>query len=236
MTSNEVREKILSMMELLERDGTKDLVKFMKSSDYFTAPASIGFHSNKIGGLAEHSYLVTKVLGEKVLQYKKELEGAGYDNLNETVIICGLFHDMCKVNFYKEGGDPATHAQMKYLGSWYSPDNPISKKRASQLIEHFKKGGVVNNLPEGEVEWTVDDKFPIGHGEKSVIMLRDFIKLTVSEMLAIRWHMMMFDPSIHFKYPYGFAFAKAQEEPLVTLLATADLEATFVLEEKKVDK
>ena len=37
--------------------------------------------------------------------------------------------------------------------------------------------------------YTTDDKLPFGHGEKSVFMISQFIKLTKEEILMIRWHM-----------------------------------------------
>lgn len=37
--------------------------------------------------------------------------------------------------------------------------------------------------------YTVDDKIPYGHGEKSVMMLEEYIKLKPVERYAIRWHM-----------------------------------------------
>lgn len=37
--------------------------------------------------------------------------------------------------------------------------------------------------------YTIDDKFPYGHGEKSVIMIQECMKLTTEELMAIRWHM-----------------------------------------------
>lgn len=40
------------------------------------------------------------------------------------------------------------------------------------------------------VPWyDVEDSLPLGHGDKSVIMLQNFIRLTQEEMLGIRWHM-----------------------------------------------
>ncbi len=35
----------------------------------------------------------------------------------------------------------------------------------------------------------IDDGFPFGHGEKSVMYLVPFISLSVEELLMIRWHM-----------------------------------------------
>ena len=37
--------------------------------------------------------------------------------------------------------------------------------------------------------YTYADLFPIGHGEKSVIILQKYIDLSFAEALAIRWHM-----------------------------------------------
>ena len=79
--------------------------------------------------------------------------------------------------------------------------------------------------------YKVQDIFPMGHGEKSVSILQDFITLSAEEKLAIRWHMTAFDPAIHFGYPSGFAFREAAKQyPLVTLLFTADYEASQIVE------
>lgn len=78
--------------------------------------------------------------------------------------------------------------------------------------------------------YLVKDQFPMGHGEKSLSILQDFIFLTTEEKLAIRWHMVAFDPGIHFNYPSGFPFREASKIPLVVLLFTADYEASQIVE------
>ena len=51
----------------------------------------------------------------------------------------------------------------------------------------------VKNKETGKWEqvpyYTVDDKIPYGHGEKSVMMIEQYIKLKPYERMAIRWHM-----------------------------------------------
>ena len=42
--------------------------------------------------------------------------------------------------------------------------------------------------------YTIDDTIPYGHGEKSVMMISEYIKLTVEEKYAIRWHMGFTEP------------------------------------------
>ena len=79
--------------------------------------------------------------------------------------------------------------------------------------------------------YTVKDKFPYGHGEKSVLLLQRFIKLKRDEVLAIRWHMGGFTPGI-VDYSISQAFSEAAKvTPLVILLHMADLEATYLKEQ-----
>ena len=72
-----------------------------------------------------------------------------------------------------------------------------------------------------------EDKYPLGHGSKSVIFLQQFIKLTMEEIMAINWHMGFSVPKEDYGY-LGDAFAKY---PLAVALHEADLEATYLLEE-----
>lgn len=226
MENEEIRGEVLSLLNAVKRDGMSDLVKFLEESDFFKAPCSMAFHLCRVGGLAEHSLNVYKLLKEKVERFKIEVP-------SESVIICGLLHDLCKVNLYKIGGEDATDAQMKYLRTWYNPVNKVSKKYASKLIEYFKGGGSGKDIPQSEPEWTIEDKFPFGHGEKSVSVAQDFIKLTLEEKLAIRWHLLAFDAGIHFNFPSGYPFRTASENPLVILTFTADYEASQILEVEK---
>ena len=71
--------------------------------------------------------------------------------------------------------------------------------------------------------YTVDDTIPYGHGEKSVMMLSEFISLTSEEKYAIRWHMGFTEPKELYS-TIGVAFKKY---PLALLLFEADLESTY---------
>lgn len=73
--------------------------------------------------------------------------------------------------------------------------------------------------------------FPMGHGEKSVIMLLTLgIKLTADEMAAIRWHMSSWEmpfQSYEARSSIGAAYDKY---PLVSIVQAADNMATHILE------
>lgn len=71
--------------------------------------------------------------------------------------------------------------------------------------------------------YTIDDQIPYGHGEKSVMMISEFIKLTPEEKYAIRWHMGFTEP----KEVYNTIGAAYKKYPLALLLFEADLEATY---------
>ena len=71
--------------------------------------------------------------------------------------------------------------------------------------------------------YTIDDTIPYGHGEKSVMMLTEYIKLTNEEKYAIRWHMGFTEPKELFS-TLGEAYKKY---PSALLLHEADLETTY---------
>lgn len=145
------------------------------STDFFIAPCSRDHHLNVKGGLAIHSWNVYTLLKEKNKRYKLGLS-------KDTMIICGLLHDLCKTNFYKGTDDG----------------------------------------------YVYDEKLPLGHGEKSVILLMRYIELTIQEMCMIRWHMSGFDISPYGKSSYYNAI---KMYPACLALHTADYESTIFLEE-----
>lgn len=94
-TTREQFEEIV--YSTIKREGIKQLMEYISASDFFIAPASKNQHSAYEGGLAEHSINVYQRLRNLV-----EMEYGGFDVFSEeSVAICGLFHDVCKIDFYK---------------------------------------------------------------------------------------------------------------------------------------
>lgn len=88
--------------------------------------------------------------------------------------------------------------------------------------------GIWEKVPGYEVDYS---NLPLGHGEKSVIMLLYFgLNLTKDEMLAIRWHMTAWD--LAFQSPEQRAnLQKAREiAPLCVIIQCADGLSTSLLE------
>ena len=74
--------------------------------------------------------------------------------------------------------------------------------------------------------YTVEDTIPYGHGEKSVMMITEYMKLTVEEKYAIRWHMGLSEP----KELYGTIGNAFTKYPLALMLFEADLESTYLFD------
>lgn len=72
--------------------------------------------------------------------------------------------------------------------------------------------------------YTVEDTIPYGHGEKSVMMITEYMKLSVEEKYCIRWHMGFSEP----KELYGTLGEAFKKYPLALLLHEADLEASYL--------
>lgn len=137
-------------------DGIDNLGNWLSNkTDYFKAPASTRYHSDFEGGLVIHSLNVADKLNELTAKNGLKWERT------ESVALIGLFHDICKANYY------------------------------TVEMRNKKINGVWDQVPF----YTVDEKLPLGHGEKSVILLQRFIHLTQEEVLCIRWHMGAYEPS-----------------------------------------
>lgn len=75
--------------------------------------------------------------------------------------------------------------------------------------------------------YKVQDDFPIGHGEKSVVMLQYYIGFTKQEIIMIRWHMGNTEPKemmMNLSNAYNLF-------PAAAALHTADMEASYLLED-----
>lgn len=80
----------------IKRPGAADLLEWLESTDFFTAPASTRFHGNYEGGLCEHSIHVWEELVRLLKAYPEVKVSA------ETAAIVSLLHDLCKIGCYKQ--------------------------------------------------------------------------------------------------------------------------------------
>ena len=79
----------------ITRPGSRDLLDWLETTDFFTAPASTRFHGDHEGGLCEHSINVFEEI-VRLLKAYPEIQISG-----ETAAIITLLHDLCKIGCYK---------------------------------------------------------------------------------------------------------------------------------------
>ncbi|MDR0856589.1 MAG: hydrolase [Clostridiales bacterium] len=86
--------------EHIKREGAAALREYLLTkSDFFSAPASAKFHSAFAGGLCAHSVNVYNKLVSLLAAQFGETWREKY--APESVAVCGLLHDICKVDCYR---------------------------------------------------------------------------------------------------------------------------------------
>ena len=112
MDIEEVQEKFVEIFNThINREGSENLLDWLITTDFFTAPASTRFHSAYEGGLCQHSINVY----ERYVKILKNEYGEDFTKKisMESVAIISLLHDVCKVNFYK-----TEYRNVKVDGNW----------------------------------------------------------------------------------------------------------------------
>lgn len=211
----EMRERFENLLLSTKREGMDELIQYIRKSDFYTAPASCKYHNAVRGGLLNHSLNVYDILKEKLgTDANWPTEEKKIDFPEESIIITALLHDICKTYFYKESSRNVKH---------YEPEI---------VAEEVAKGGYAKSDAGGKFVWVsertyeVDDRIPYGHGEKSVMMIEKFIRLTGPERYMIRWHMGFSVP----KEEWGTFSAAIQKYPMVLAIFEADMEASHFLD------
>lgn len=88
-----LKEEFTRLLQETNRDGIENLLQWLETeTDFYSAPASSQFHGAFYGGLLLHSMSVYK--------YLKNFTKALQDIKEDTLVISGLLHDLCKVNFF----------------------------------------------------------------------------------------------------------------------------------------
>lgn len=193
-------------MAKVTRPGVDKLMDYIRSSDFYTAPASTRFHLSCEGGLLQHSLNVLDALRNLLDRswpsgdYVFLAAGCIVDKIpEESVIIMALLHDICKTYFYS-----------------------VSTRNAKN-----EKTGQWEKVPF----YTIDDKMPLGHGAKSAMIIKQYMELTTKEMYAI-WHHMGFSDGAE---PASVGKA-VEMHPICLALQTADMMASKFMEAEAGNK
>lgn len=136
------------------------------------------------------------------------------------------------LNVYHRLKDECEHTNFQDLGMEKPSDETIAIVGLLHdlcKVNTYKVGKKNQKQEDGSWKevpyYTVEDDLPYGHGEKSVMMISGFMKLTRDEMYAIRWHMGGFDDAVK---GGSFCLNKVYKVcPLALLAHIADQKATW---------
>ena len=134
-------------------------------------------------------------VAKTLLSFTKRLELKWEDE--RSPLIVGMFHDFCKLDNYQ--------------------------RTSSKLLI-----SIGESQPEkiGKDAWEYNNATLLpGHGDKSVMMLQQYMRLTDEELYCIRWHMGAFDDKENWN-SYGRAIT---HYPNVLYTHTADMVAARIL-------
>ena len=200
-----------TLLRSVDRVGMDKLLHYIqKNTDFYKAPASTRFHLACTGGLLQHSLNVYDCLAAKRESpiWKDILKNIP----DESLILIALLHDLCKANSYVEGSKNQ---------KTYDPEK-VEAAEAWQR-KHDAQGDFVWETVK---TYQLDDQLPLGHGEKSVMLIQCYIRLTMQEVMAIRWHMGFSEA----KENWNAVGSAMEKYPIVLATHEADLEATKILE------
>lgn len=152
------------------------LIKWLSSSDFFSAPASTKYHCDYAGGLCEHSLHV-------------------YDNLVRLV------KEFDTTSSIKEDVDPKTN---EVIYAQYVPNLPFSEDslKIVALLHDISKANYyesyARNVKDEQGKWTQVSEYRVkdsqsrflygNHETTSEFMAHSFCPLTVEESIAILHH------------------------------------------------
>lgn len=188
--------------QYIKRDGLEKLLDYLEKTDFYVAPSSTNYHLNIAGGLCQHSM-----------------------NVFHT---CIAIYNNCVKPHLGKPTCPFKEEVSEESIAIVSLFHDLCKINLYQVTEKFKKDESGRWVTY--TGYRVDDEFPFGHGEKSCLRLYHYMELKQEELLAIRWHMGMFDIAEQGS-AQRYAFKAALEKsPLVCMLHNADMLASNCME------
>lgn len=132
---NSYMTEIEHRLRATSREGVDQLIAWLRSTDFYQAPASTRWHGAHEGGLAEHSLAVhDQLIGLN--------DHFGFELGNDSMAISALMHDVCKIGCYKHD----TRNVKDERGVWhkvpcfkYEEDYPFGGhgSKSVYLVQHF---------------------------------------------------------------------------------------------------
>jgi len=168
----DIKKEILSLLKSIDREGIDTLIEHIQESTYFKDPASTIYHNAYEGGLADYNYNVFKNLDSYRAAHPE------LDKYEDSIKIIGLLHSLGSVGTFTK--------IFKNL--------PLKDGKGKNIKDDCGKL-IFRETEVYDVDYTRNLPYP--KGQNSNIKIKQFIKLTKLEDLAIYWHQGILDVAHH---------------------------------------
>lgn len=210
-----LKDEYITLLKSVDRSGIDDLIAYLESTDFFKAPARCEHSCNFPGGLLLHSINTYRALKEKLTPGTNTVwTGVALDEniTNDTLIIVSLLHDLGKIGMFEKT----------------QKNTRCYDEEAIKAADRFS----VKEDSVGKYIWKVENGYRYinespfgGAGETAVIIAQRYLRLTNTEIKALRWHAGYGPEAYTSRVSDAFA-----STPLALALYTADMEATFIVD------
>ena len=185
----------------IDRPGIDKLMDYVRKSDFYKAPASTKYHLSVPGGLLQHSLNVLDAL-RGILTHSSSEDETRWDYEVAGRTVASISDESLTIIALFH--DICKTYFYKEGFRWYKDDQ--NKWQQAPTFE-------------------IDDKMPLGHGDKSAMIIKQYMELTSPEMYAIWWHMGITDGGDIRQF--GQAIDKY---PIIYALHTADMMTSHFME------
>ncbi len=216
-----MKQKFIEILKSTNRKGMDNVLAKLEELGFYEAPASTKFHLSYKGGLLEHSmnvYSAALVLSEQAINWYS-VQDRYKDSLSkgEKVVM--------RVNL--EMADKLPDDSIAICTLLHDVCKADIYKEA--MLNRKNDAGFWEKYQGYAVDYEAG--MPLGHGEKSVIMLLSWgLELKPEEMLAIRWHMTAWDLPMQSPEHKSSLDAAKKKTPLVSLIQLSDGFASGLVE------
>lgn len=162
---------------MIHREGLTELLEYLDTTDFYTAPASTQYHNSFENGLIMHSLAVYDCM-------KEVADLTGVEASVESIAICGLFHDVCKANYYvKETRNKKINGNWKEIEVWSVKDAlPMGHgEKSVYIIQKFMELTDVEALAIrwhlGGFDPGVHFNYPSGYSQKQAFKENHLVAL-----------------------------------------------------------
>lgn len=179
MTLQQRAEMFDNLLLSTNRNGIRKVIDYLRTTDFYTCPASTKYHGNFDGGLLLHSLLVYAT-AEAMFHSLSAISNNIFGKVTkENIIISALLHDVCKINTYQKANrNEKVNGQWRVVESYdYLDEFPFGHGEKSVLLLSMCN---LEMTPDEmlSIRWHMGDMdLPYGQAQKTYLTAQNICPL-----------------------------------------------------------